>query len=89
MKKGDLVEVYPVGHPEQGVRASIAIISKNELSIALSLEDKPAFLSLAQGVFMNGSGIVLFAFRRSRAHSWAELNTHERLAIVDQQRKEN
>lgn len=64
MKTGDRVKVYPHGSPDQSAVGKIAIISSNQLSIAVGFMDKPPFAIVKDGVAIHPEhGIMLFASR--------------------------
>jgi hypothetical protein len=65
MKNGDQVRVYPHGCEKLAAVGRIAIISKNERSIAVGFEDSPPFaISPGGGMAIHPRfGVMLFATR--------------------------
>jgi hypothetical protein len=49
LAKGQRVRVYPHGNPSQSALATVAIISQNQLSIAVGFGDKPPFATVKSG----------------------------------------
>jgi hypothetical protein len=64
MNTGDIVQVYPHGHPDQAADGTVVMISMNKLSIAVSFGDKPSFASAHWKMASHPQhGIVLLAHR--------------------------
>ena len=83
MNNSDYVHVYPEGEPERKARAIVAIVSANQLSIAVGFDERPPFewgdpLSMA---IHPQFGIMMFASRAVPRGAWSEMMGHERFEI--------
>lgn len=87
MENGDLVKVYPRGEPHKAAEATIAVISKNQRSIAVGFGDKPPFdigYNSGNWVLHPEHGIMLLASREDSGGCgcWIELFGQGRFEIA-------
>jgi len=64
MRTGDRVKVYPHGAPELSSPGHVALISANQLSIAVGFLEKPPFAIVPDGMAVHPEhGLMLLAMR--------------------------
>lgn len=76
MKTGDTVKVYPHGSPECSALGLVALISGNQLSIAVGFVDNPPFRIDQSGgmAFDRSAGrMILLAARELPSGPWTEI----------------
>ena len=61
MKVGDTVYLYPHGSPQEAVKATVALLSANQLDILLLMEDRPWFAT--DPILLTGCGVPFFGSR--------------------------
>lgn len=85
MNNGDQVIVFPEGKPERKARATVAIISANQRSIAVGFDERPDFVwgdPLSMAIHPH-FGIMLFASRPQPSGPWIEMMGEERFQVLD------
>lgn len=86
MENGDSVKVYPRGEPHKAALATVAVISKNQRSIAVGFGDKPPFdIGFNSGAWLlhPEHGIMMLASREDSGGCgcWMELFSDARYEI--------
>ena len=74
MGRGDTVMVHPHGSPDQGVKATVDLISGNGCSIALRLHEKPSWVRIAEGVLLHKEDLrIEMLLMRESVGPWIEV----------------
>jgi hypothetical protein len=77
--------VYPEGKPGRKARATVAIVSANQRSIAVGFDERPPFVwgdPLSMAIHPE-FGIMLFASRDKSSGPWIEMMGQERFEISE------